>query len=98
MIALLLVVLGVFLLGFDAADWSLGGLALLGALLIAAGAWVGGGFDRRAWFGSDAEEERWSRVDVDLDRLYSRRGFPVPNGSAFPSVVPPAGLSEDVDR
>ena len=54
MTAVAMVVAGLLMLGFDAADFTITGLSLLGALLIALGLWVGGAFTRAAWI-ADAE-------------------------------------------
>lgn len=65
MTALVLVILGFLLLGFDGADFTITGLSLLAAILIGIGLWLGGAFSADAWFVTlDADDERgWSDAD-----------------------------------
>lgn len=95
MTAVVLVLAGFLLLGFDAADFSITGLSLLAAFLIGLGLWLGGAFRRSTWIADDETSARLSAIDVDLN---SRRGTSTPFDSAFPSAEPPAGLSSETDR
>ena len=67
MTALVLVVAGVLLLGFDAADFTVTGLSVLAALLIGLGLWVGGAFTRAAWVCDDETSARCAAIDAQLD-------------------------------
>lgn len=67
MAALLLVVVGFFLLGVDAADFSIGGLGLLAALIVALGLWVGGWFDRSTWFADEETSAQCAQIDRELE-------------------------------
>ena len=73
MTAVAMVVAGLLMLGFDAADFTITGLSLLGALLIALGLWVGGAFTRAAWIADAETSPRLDLVDQDLDRMYGRQ-------------------------
>lgn len=72
MIAVVLVVAGLIILGIDAADFTITGVALVGVAFIACGLWVGGAFSARAWFAPASHEERLSRLD-EMDGLGTRR-------------------------
>lgn len=73
MTAVAMVIAGLLMLGFDAADFTITGLSLLGALLIAIGLWVGGAFTRAAWIADAETSARLDLVDQDLDRMYGRQ-------------------------
>lgn len=67
MTAAILVLLGVFLLGCDAADFSFSGLGLLAVLIVLAGLWVGGWLDRRVWFADEETAARCAEIDHELE-------------------------------
>lgn len=68
MTALALVFAGLLLLGFDVADFTVTGLSVLAAVLIAIGLWLGGAFSRAAWIADDETSARLSLVDEELGR------------------------------
>lgn len=68
MTAVVLVVLGVAVLIADGLDGSFSGVALAASAVIAAGAWLGGLFDRSTWFGDADTNERLARVDEEVGR------------------------------
>jgi len=67
MTARVLVAAGLALLAFDAADFTITGIAVLGALIIVIGAWVGGLFTREAWICDDETSTRCAAIDAQLD-------------------------------
>lgn len=73
MTALVLLVTGLLLLGFDAADFTITGISILALLLIALGLWVGGAFDRSQWVADDETSARLDAVDRDIDARRSGR-------------------------
>lgn len=68
MTALILVLMGVFLLGCDAADFSFSGLGLLGVLVFLSGLWVAGVFNRAVWIADDETSARLDEIDREIGR------------------------------
>jgi hypothetical protein len=67
MVARVLIVLGLLLLGFDCADFTVSGIALLGAVLIGLGWWVNRTFARDRWIADPVLSAQLAAVDEELD-------------------------------
>lgn len=59
---------GLLLLGYDAADLIITGIAVLAVAILLIAFWLAGGFTPAFWI--DPNSEALSEVDVELDRLY----------------------------
>ena len=64
MIAVVLVLAGLSVLAFDAADFSFSGLSILALILIVVGLWVGGAFERSKWIADEPDDAPPSRLVV----------------------------------
>ena len=63
-----LTILGFLILGFDAADLTITGIAVLALVILLVAAWLGGVFTADFWIAPDSA--RLGDVDQELDRLY----------------------------
>ncbi|MFT4051586.1 MAG: hypothetical protein QM677_04955 [Microbacterium sp.] len=62
----MIVLAGLVLLGFDAADFTITGPSVLATLFIVIGLWLGGVFTVDAWVCDDETSKRLSQVDEEL--------------------------------
>jgi hypothetical protein len=92
-----LIVAGLLLLGFDAADVQVTGLAVLAAVIIGAGLITDGVLTREYWIAPD--RLHLDLMDADIDAC-AAQAHHTPAGDSFPtltypSVASPAGSSSD---
>ena len=71
MTARVLIVIGLLIIAFDCADFTVTGVSVLGAVHIGAGAYLAGVFTREFWI---EDEPVYSTVDEVLDAIGRERG------------------------
>lgn len=65
----LVIVAGLFVMAIDVTQLKITGVALLGAVLVGIGLWMGGFFTREFWLADDETGARFAAIDDDVDRL-----------------------------